>query len=128
MPPKNPSILIVDDAKAVRQLVENLLQPFRVEVREASNGFNALFVMEKDLPDLLILDVKMPVMDGLELLRMMKSHATLKTVPVIMLPSRPDHPIMPELEALGPAAIVLKPFTPDALLGRIRGVLTLAGR
>lgn len=120
-----PSILTVDDAKAVRLLVEKMLRPFQVEAREASNGYNALFAMEKSLPSLLILDVNMPVMGGLELLQMMKSNATLKKVPVIILTSPTDHPVLAELQALGPEAFIQKPFKEAALLEAIGRIIRL---
>lgn len=63
-----PIILTVDDAKAVRLLAEKALRPFACHTAEATNGYNALFAMEKALPDLILLDVSMPVMNRLELL------------------------------------------------------------
>ncbi|MBI2510873.1 MAG: response regulator [Opitutae bacterium] len=110
------TILVVDDAKAVRALAKQALAPLGLAVSEATNGYNALFAMEKSLPDLLLLDVKMPIMDGLELLTMMRSNPTLARVPVVMLTSPADHPILGQLTALGVSAILKKPFDPAALV------------
>lgn len=121
-----PKILVVDDAKAVRSLAERALSACACDFSEATNGYNALFAMERALPDLLVLDVSMPIMDGLELLGMMRSNAALRAVPVIMLTSPADHRILPEIEALGVQGLLKKPFTPDALLAAIRHVLPLA--
>ena len=120
-----PKILTVDDARTVRQLAEQVLSAFECDVSEATNGFNALFAMEKSLPDLILLDTNMPVMGGLDLLRMMKANPTLKALPIIMLTSRTDHDIMPEITTHGVAGILLKPFNEAALLEKVRGVLAL---
>lgn len=118
------TILIVDDAKAVRDLAKQALAPVGATLTDATNGFNALFAMEKALPDLLVLDVKMPIMDGLELLTMMRSNPTLQNVPVVMLTSPADHTILPQITALGVSAVLKKPFTPAELADAARRVLT----
>lgn len=110
------SVLVVDDAKQVRELAKHALAPLGFDVNEATNGYNALFAMEKSLPDLLLLDVKMPIMDGLELLTMMRSNPTLALVPVVMLTSPADRPILGQLTALGVSAILQKPVAPAALV------------
>ena len=120
-----PKILMVDDAKALRLLVEKALRPFDCEVREATNGFNALFAMEKTMPDLILLDVSMPIMTGLQMLTMMRSNPTLEEVPVIMLTSRADHLILPQLTALGVSGMLLKPFNEAALIEKIQSVIKL---
>ena len=120
-----PNILTVDDAKTVRLLAAKALSGFDCEVTEATNGYNALFAMERALPRLILLDVSMPIMGGLEMLTMMKSNPTLKQIPVIMLTSRADHAILSQLTALGANDILQKPFNEAALLGKIRGVLDL---
>lgn len=120
-----PKILTVDDAKTVRLLAQKALSAFNCDTTEATNGYNALFAMEKSLPDLILLDSNMPVMGGLDLLRMMKSNPTLKVVPIIMLTSRTDHDIMAELTLLGVNGILLKPFKEAELIEKVRGVLDL---
>jgi len=120
-----PTILTVDDAKAVRLLAEKALGAFACDATEASNGFNAFFAIERARPDLILLDVAMPVMDGVEMLRRLKAAPELADIPVIMLTSRADHAVMDELAALGARATLMKPFTEAALLEKIRGVLKL---
>ena len=61
-----PRILTVDDAKTVRTIAADILAPFDCEADGATNGYNALFSMERALPDLILLDVSMPIMGGLE--------------------------------------------------------------
>jgi two-component system chemotaxis response regulator CheY len=120
-----PNILAVDDSKSVRNLVNGTLFPFDCDVSEATNGYNALFMMEKALPDLIILDINMPTMSGLTLLTMLKSKPELQAIPVIMLASPTDHPVMGEIKQLGVKGILMKPFTKAALLEMIRSVLVL---
>ena len=120
-----PKILTVDDARTVRQIAHKVLRDFDCDSHEATNGYNALFAMERALPDLILLDVSMPVMGGLEMLTLMKSNPALKQIPVIMLTSRADHAIMPQLAALGVNEILLKPFSETDLLGKIGGIIEL---
>ena len=118
-------ILVIDDAKTVRKIAMQALRPFACTVVEATNGFTGLFAMERAMPDLLLLDVEMPTMDGVELLTMMKSNEQLKDLPVIMLVSSTDHKNLPKITALGVQAMVKKPFTEAALVEAIRGVVKL---
>ena len=120
-----PKILAVDDSKTVRILVRKALASFACDVDEASNGFNGLFAMEKAQPDLLLLDVSMPIMDGLEMLTLLKSHPQLKKIPVIMLTSPSDHQVIPKITALGVSDRIMKPFAPDDLVAAIRRILDL---
>lgn len=125
---RRPTILTVDDAKAVRRLAERSLAPFDCEFAEAPNGFNALFAMERALPDLLLLDVNMPTMGGLEMLTMMRANPVLRAIPVIMLTSPADHAVLPKLSALGIHGHLQKPFNEAALVEKIRGALPLSPR
>lgn len=127
-PARRPTILTVDDAKAVRRLAERALAPFDCEFAEAPNGFNALFAMERTLPALILLDVNMPTMGGLEMLTMMRANPTLRAIPVIMLTSPADHEVLPKLTVLGIQGHLQKPFSEAALLEKIRGVLSLSPR
>jgi len=120
-----PTILTIDDAKALRVLVANALAPFDCEATEATNGFNGFFAIERARPDLILLDISMPVMDGLEMLRRLKITPEIADIPVIMLTSRADHAIIPELAGRGARDTLMKPFDEAALLEKIRSVLKL---
>ncbi len=124
-PSLRPNILTVDDAKAVRRLVESALREFDCDVSEADNGFKALFAMERSLPVLILLDVNMPTMGGVEILTLLRSKPELKAIPVIMLTSPADHAVADQIAALGVSGTLMKPFTPGALIEKIRGVLDL---
>ena len=125
---RRPAILTVDDAKAVRLLAGRALAPFDCDFAEAPNGFNALFAMERALPDLILLDVNMPTMGGLEMLTMMRANPTLRSIPVIMLTSPADHAVLPKLTALGIHGLLQKPFNEAALVEKIYAVLPLKPR
>ncbi len=109
----------------MRRLVEAALRAFDCDVSEAANGFNALFAMERTLPDLILLDVNMPTMGGVEMLELLRSKPELQALPVIMLTSPADHAVADEIAALGVSATLVKPFTPADLIAKIRGVLDL---
>ncbi len=112
----------------VRLIAGRALAAYDCDVNEATNGFNALFAMEKVLPDLVLLDVSMPVMGGLEMLTMMRSNPTLRKIPVLMLTSPADHAVRPQIEELGVSGILMKPFHEETLVEIIRGVISLNPR
>ena len=120
-----PTILTVDDAKAVRLLVAKALGAFACEVTEAANGFNGFFAIERAQPDLILLDVSMPVMDGIEMLSRLKSTPELSGIPVIMLTSCADHAVMGQIEKLGAKDTLMKPFNEAALVEKVYTVLKL---
>jgi CheY-like chemotaxis protein len=120
-----PSVLIVDDSKALRIFVTKALGAFDCDVNEASNGFNAFFAIERARPDLILLDVLMPVMEGVETLRRLKGAPELADIPVIMLTSPADRPLLPELIAMGAVSTLMKPVDETSLLGAVRTVIKL---
>src|SRR4051812_4051086 len=104
------TILTVDDSKALRLLVAKALGPFDCEATEAANGFNAFFAIERARPDLILLDVAMPVMNGVDMLERLKDTPELADIPVLMLTSPTDHAVMGEITALGASGTMMKPF------------------
>jgi two-component system, cell cycle response regulator len=120
-----PQILVIDDSKAFRLIIKKVLAPFACTVNEATNGFTGLFAMERSMPDLLMIDVSMPTMDGVEMLTMLKSNPQLAPIPVIMLISSTDHKALPQITALGVNAMLKKPFTEAVAVETVRGVLKL---
>lgn len=124
-PAKPCTILAVDDSKVLRSFIEKTLQPFACDVHEATNGFNAFFAIERARPDLVLLDVNMPVMDGVEALTRMRSTPELQDIPVIMLTSPADHLVIDKLTALKADGLLVKPFNESALLEKIRSILDI---
>lgn len=120
-----PIILTVDDAKAVRTLVENGLSSFDCEVTTSKNGFEAFFAIERVRPDLILLDISMPIMGGVETLQRLKAAPELAAIPVIMLTSRADHGVVPLLGKMGALDVIEKPFNAATLVAKIARVITL---
>ncbi len=113
-------ILIVDDEARMRRFIKMNLDLEGYRVIEASNGLEALDRAREDLPDLVLLDVMMPELDGFETLRIIRETST---VPVIMLTVRDDEDDKVKGLELGADDYVTKPFSPRELNSRIKAVL-----
>ena len=117
---RDMTILIVDDEPRIRDFVRMNLELEHYRVIEASNGQEAVDALREHLPDLIVLDVKMPEMDGFETLRAIRE---VSTVPVIMLTVRQDEQDRIRGLDLGADDYIAKPFSPRELLSRIRALL-----
>ena len=119
-------ILVVDDDDAIRQiLIEALTMDRQYLVKEASNGIEASIKLGTYRPDLLILDIFMPEMDGLEVCRNIRSEPELSDLKVIITTGYPDHPKLDEVVKLGYTNILSKPFD---LLNLVKDVEMILGR
>jgi DNA-binding response OmpR family regulator len=119
------TILIVDDEKRLVSLVESYLKQEGYRVVTAYNGKEALIAAEKEKPDLIILDIMMPEMNGYDFMRI---HRAEHDTPIIMLTARvEDDDKIVGLE-LGADDYVVKPFKPRELMARVRNVLRRAGK
>ncbi|MEO7020847.1 MAG: response regulator transcription factor [Ktedonobacteraceae bacterium] len=117
---RDMTLLIVDDEPRIRDLVRMNLELEHYSVEEANNGIEALAKLRDMLPDLIILDVSMPEMDGFEALRHIRE---VSTVPVIMLTVRQSEADKIRGLDLGADDYLAKPFSPPELLSRIRALL-----
>src|SRR6185312_13474735 len=117
---RDVTILIVDDEPRIRDFVRMNLELEHYSVLEASNGIEALEQLREHLPDLVVLDVMMPEMDGFETLRNIRE---VSTVPVIMLTVRQNEQDRIHGLDLGADDYLAKPFSPRELLSRIRALL-----
>lgn len=117
---RDMTLLIVDDEPRIRDLVRMNLELEQYRVEEAINGLEALAKLRDTLPDLIILDVSMPEMDGFEALRHIRE---VSTVPVIMLTVRQSEADKIHGLDLGADDYLAKPFSPPELLSRIRALL-----
>lgn len=113
-------ILVVDDEPRMRRFMAMNLELEGYQVIEASNGLEAVQRVREDLPDLVLLDVMMPEMDGFEALRLIRQSSN---VPVIMLTVRSDEEDKVRGLELGADDYVTKPFGPRELASRIKAVL-----
>lgn len=118
-------ILTVDDSKTVRIIVKKAFKPFDCEILEASNGVEGLAVAAKDMPDLILLDVTMPVMDGVEMLTKLKSDPALKGIPVIMLTAEGGKDNVLKIAKLGIRDYIVKPFKEEVLVEKAGRIIEL---
>lgn len=116
-------ILIVDDDPLLRALLQHRLKADGHDVIALEDGARVLSTVQDSRPDMIVLDAMMPVMDGFEILRRLKSGPAPDPTPVIMLTAlKREADIVGALE-LGAADYLAKPFIPDELSQRIRRVL-----
>jgi two-component system OmpR family response regulator len=116
-----PMILIVDDEVGVRELLTDALGFAGFDTVGAKDGMGALTLIRKHKPDLLIIDINMPVMDGFELLERVR--ASKNQVPAIMLTARKDRTDISRGLRLGADDYVTKPFGLEELLLRVQAIL-----
>jgi CheY-like chemotaxis protein/anti-anti-sigma regulatory factor len=121
-------ILTVDDSKMIRTLVGRALKPFDVRIVEAEDGAKGLEAARSERPDLILLDVAMPVMDGLEALRHLKKDPALKSIPVIMLTAEASRERVLDIIREGANYYILKPFDREALLAQVGKMIPLTAR
>jgi DNA-binding response OmpR family regulator len=121
-------ILSVDDSKAVRKLLARIFRPFDCELCEAANGEEGLAVAAREMPDLIILDYNMPVMDGVSMLRRMRENADLRRTPVIMLTAESSAENIATVARLGVRDYVTKPFSEELLLAKAARAVPLVAR
>jgi DNA-binding response OmpR family regulator len=120
-------ILIVDDEPAIlEELGEALSDEFHVY--QASNGLKALSVTRVALPELVLMDIRMPEMDGLEACRRLKRDAAIAHIPVIMVSGNGGIMDIENGFKAGADSYVVKPIMPDKLIDKINYVLTKPGR
>jgi two-component system, OmpR family, response regulator len=121
-----PQVLVVDDEPNIRELVQVALKFHGCSVTTAGTGKDALRQAETDQPDLIVLDVMLPDMDGFEVCRRLRSAGN--EVPVIFLTARDTSSDTVTGLALGGDDYVTKPFSVEALVARVRAVLRRASR
>ena len=120
-------VLVVDDDPDVRQLVEMKLRLDGIETLTATNGQEALDVLASNDVDLVVLDLMMPVMDGIETCRRIREAEDMADLPVIMLTAKAQASDIQSGFSTGATDYVVKPFSPRELLSRVRGSLARAG-
>jgi CheY-like chemotaxis protein len=121
-------ILIAEDERDIRDLITFTLGFAGYEVVAASNGEEAVTLARQEIPDLILMDVRMPRMTGYEACAVMKADDRLKDIPVIFLSAKgQDSEIQAGISA-GAVEYLLKPFAPDQLTTRIQAVLAKHGK
>ncbi len=121
-----PLIMVVDDSLTVRKITGRLLTREGFKVMQAKDGLDALEVLAGEIPDVMLLDIEMPRMDGFELTRNMKGDPRLAHIPIIMITSRTAEKHRDRARELGVDLYLGKPYQEDELLGHLRDMLSLA--
>ena len=116
-------ILIVDDEPHMIRLAELSLRKGAFEIFTARNGLEALTLAVQEKPDLIIMDVQMPELDGLQALQALKANPETAAIPVIMVTARGHQITRQESESLGASTFLTKPFSPTQLLAETLRIL-----
>jgi DNA-binding response OmpR family regulator len=122
-PGRTPTILVADDEEDLRELVAYRLTRSGYHVIGAGDGQEALELAAARTPDLMVLDVMMPKLDGYELTRRVRAEAALRSIPVILLTARSQESDIDRGFEVGADDYLKKPFNPDELVARVRAVL-----
>ena len=119
-------ILVVEDQEDNRRILRDMLTSADYEITEAENGEEALAAAAKQRPDLVLMDIQLPIMDGYEATRRIKADPTLKDVPVIAVTSYALSGDEEKARAAGCDDFVPKPYSPRQLLAKIRQYRAIA--
>jgi len=120
------NILIVDDSKTVRHTIQKSLKMADIalsDLLEAENGASALEILKKHWVDIVLTDINMPIMNGIELIDQMSQEGLLRTIPVVVISTEGSQTRIDALKEKGIQGYIRKPFTPEALKEILDGVL-----
>jgi two-component system chemotaxis response regulator CheY len=120
--------LIVDDSSVMRKIVERSLRQAGLDISsviEAGNGAEALGMLDDNPVDLILSDINMPVMDGLEFVRQVQTIDRLRNIPVVMITTEGSESNVVQALSLGAKGYIRKPFTPDQVKEHVLPVLGL---
>src|SRR5436190_13936237 len=117
-------ILMVEDQPDNRQIIRDMLAPADYEITEAENGEEALAAIAKQRPDLILMNIQLPIMDGYAETRQIKADLALRSIPIIAVTSYALGGEEKKVRAAGCDDYVPKPFSPRQLLAKIRQYLS----
>ncbi len=121
-------VLSVDDSKTIRMIVKKAFKPYDCEIIEAENGVEGLAAANKERPDLIVLDITMPVMTGVEMLEKLKAEPALRDIPVIMLTAESGKDNVLQIVKMGVRDYIVKPFKGEQLIDRVEKIVNLEPR
>ncbi len=121
-------VLVAEDDPDIRNLIVFSLQFAGFIVVEAANGVEAVTKAQAELPDIILLDVRMPKMSGYEACAELKSEAATQNIPIVFLSARGQEAEIKHGLELGAEEYIIKPFAPDELQRRVTGILERRGR
>ncbi len=115
------TILIVDDSKAMRSLLVATLETLgNIRIVQATNGFEALRILPREEVDLVLTDINMPDINGLELLSFLRNNQVYEALPVIVISTEGSHKDIEKAISLGANEYLVKPFQPEKLLELVK--------
>lgn len=117
------AVLVVDDSPTMRKMVRASLKGLECEIGEAANGLEAIEQLALRRFDLMILDLNMPDMHGLEVIRYTRAYDACKDLPILVLTTRNEDEVREAVMAAGASRYQTKPFQPDVLLKHARELL-----
>ena len=119
-----PEILVVDDSKVMRDMIVACLRPRAdFQFTHASSGLEAIERLSLASFSLVVLDLNMPDIGGIEVLEFVRGQDKLRTLPIIIVTTRGDEVSRSKALDAGASRFMTKPFTPDAILGEVEGLL-----
>lgn len=120
------NVLIVDDSSSMRAVIKKTIKVSGFNVGQfltAADGRDALKVLKEEWVDLVLTDINMPNMNGMELLEEMKEDEILKTIPVVMVTTEGSEKIMQKSMALGANGFIKKPFKPEDIRNALNSIM-----
>jgi two-component system cell cycle response regulator len=121
----SPKILSIDDSRMIQAIIKKAFAAYDVQMVFANNGAEGLDVAAKEMPDVILLDITMPVMDGVECLGKLKADPSLKDIPVIMLTAETGKENVLKIVKMGVRDYIVKPFTEANVIERVSRIVTL---
>jgi DNA-binding response OmpR family regulator len=117
-------ILVIDDSELVLAMARDALEGAGFQVLTATNGIEAnRFIFSKDKPDLIIIDIMMPLLDGNKKAKLLKENDLCRDIPILLLSSKGEEELLRLAFECGAEGYIRKPFTPEQIVARIRKAL-----
>ncbi|MEZ5467792.1 MAG: response regulator, partial [Lysobacterales bacterium] len=115
-----PRVVVADDSLSVRRALSELMQDAGYEVMSARDGLEALELIDRTTPNLVLMDLEMPKLNGLEVTRFMRSRAIQRDIPVVMITSRAGDKYRAQAMEAGVTLMLAKPYSEDELVRVVR--------
>lgn len=123
-----PTILIIEDSASVRKLIEVCLRHLPVNLETAENGLAGLEAARRLLPDVIVLDIGLPLMDGWEVLSQIRGGAETQSIKILILTAHARPEVRAQADEGGADGFMTKPFVPDELVAAIQTLLPARSR
>ncbi len=126
MADKQPKILIADDEEDIKDVLSLYLEASGFEVITAFDGLDAMERAKESLPDLILMDVMMPVIDGIEVTRQLKEIDSTKDIPIVLLSAAAQSEMVEKGLNSGAIDYISKPFEPEQVKNAVKQILKIA--